>query len=55
ALVAQVLTDNPDQVAEFRGGKEKILGFFVGQIMKQTQGKANPGEINRLLRQQLSN
>ena len=55
ALVAQVITDNPDQVAEFRGGKEKILGFFVGQIMKQTQGKANPGEINRLLRQQLSN
>ncbi|MBL4621260.1 MAG: Asp-tRNA(Asn)/Glu-tRNA(Gln) amidotransferase subunit GatB [Immundisolibacteraceae bacterium] len=54
ALVAQVISDNPDQVAEFRGGKEKILGFFVGQIMKQTRGKANPGKINNMLREKLA-
>ncbi|RLA17647.1 MAG: Asp-tRNA(Asn)/Glu-tRNA(Gln) amidotransferase GatCAB subunit B [Gammaproteobacteria bacterium] len=55
ALVAQVIADNPSQVAEFRSGKEKILGYFVGQIMKQTHGKANPGEVNRLLRDRLKN
>jgi aspartyl-tRNA(Asn)/glutamyl-tRNA(Gln) amidotransferase subunit B len=49
ALVAQVITDNPDQTAEFRAGKDKLLGYFVGQVMKQTQGKANPGEVNKLL------
>ena len=55
AIVSQVIADNPDQAAEFRGGKEKILGYFVGQTMKQTRGKANPGEINRLLIKQLKN
>ncbi len=52
-LVDQVLADNPDQVAQFRAGKEKVLGFFVGQIMKSTQGKANPGQLNGLLREAL--
>lgn len=53
-LVAQVIADNPSQAEEFRAGKEKMLGYFVGQIMKQTQGKANPGEVNRLLRENLT-
>ena len=54
ALVAQVVADNPDQVAQFRAGKQKVLGFFVGQIMKATQGKANPRQINELLREALA-
>ncbi len=54
ALVDQVLADNPDQVAQFKAGKEKVLGFFVGQIMKATQGKANPGQLNQLLRDTLN-
>jgi aspartyl-tRNA(Asn)/glutamyl-tRNA(Gln) amidotransferase subunit B len=50
SLVNQVVSDNPEQVAQFRAGKEKVLGFFVGQIMKSTQGKANPRQLNELLR-----
>jgi len=53
AAVDQVIADNPGQVEEFRGGKEKVLGFFVGQVMKATQGKANPGQVNQLLREKL--
>ena len=53
-LVDEVVAANPDQVAQFRAGKEKVLGFFVGQIMKATQGKANPKQINELLRKSLA-
>jgi len=53
AAVDQVIADNPGQVEEFRGGKEKVLGFFVGQVMKATQGKANPGQVNQMLREKL--
>lgn len=53
ALVDAVVADNPDQVEQFRAGKEKVLGFFVGQIMKATQGKANPQQLNELLRKTL--
>jgi aspartyl-tRNA(Asn)/glutamyl-tRNA(Gln) amidotransferase subunit B len=49
AIVDAVIAANPKQVAQFRAGKEKLLGFFVGQVMKQTQGKANPGEVNKIL------
>jgi aspartyl-tRNA(Asn)/glutamyl-tRNA(Gln) amidotransferase subunit B len=49
AIVDEVIAANPKQVEQFRGGKEKLLGFFVGQVMKQTQGKANPAEVNKLL------
>jgi aspartyl-tRNA(Asn)/glutamyl-tRNA(Gln) amidotransferase subunit B len=48
-LIDQVISANPNQVAEFQAGKEKMLGFFVGQIMKQSKGKANPGQVNQLL------
>jgi len=41
-------------VEQFKSGNEKILGWFVGQVMKQTQGKANPGVVNQILRQKLS-
>lgn len=49
AIVDEVVAANPKQVEQFRQGKEKLLGFFVGQVMKQTQGKANPGEVNKIL------
>ncbi len=53
-LVDEVLAANPDQVAEYRGGKEKLLGFFVGQIMKASKGKANPATLNELLKKKLA-
>ena len=55
AMVDEVLANNPEQVEEYKAGKEKMLGFFVGQIMKQTGGKANPGQVNKLLKDKLSN
>ena len=53
-MVRDVLDNNPKQVEQYRGGQEKLLGFFVGQVMKATQGKANPGEVNKILKQLLS-
>jgi aspartyl-tRNA(Asn)/glutamyl-tRNA(Gln) amidotransferase subunit B len=53
-LVDRVLADNPGQVAAYKGGKEGLLGFFVGQVMKETQGKADPKIVNELLRSKLS-
>ena len=52
-LVDQVLQDNPAQVEQFRSGKDKVFGFFVGQVMKLSKGKANPKQVNSLLRQKL--
>ncbi|MBT4464009.1 MAG: Asp-tRNA(Asn)/Glu-tRNA(Gln) amidotransferase subunit GatB, partial [Rhodospirillaceae bacterium] len=46
AAIDQIIADNPDQVAQYQGGNEKIAGWFVGQVMKATQGKANPGMVN---------
>lgn len=54
AMVDKVIADNPNQVEQFKAGKEKLMGFFVGQIMKETQGKANPGQLNQLLKKKLS-
>ena len=53
SLVDQVLAENPEQVADYRGGKEGLLGFFVGQVMRQTEGRANPKLVNELLRAKL--
>lgn len=53
-IVNQIIAGSPAQAAEFRAGKEKVLGFFVGQVMKQTGGKANPGLIQELIRKKLS-
>ncbi len=53
SLIDAVISENPDQVEQFRAGKEKVLGFFVGQVMKQSKGKANPGQVNQLLRARL--
>ena len=51
--IAQVLDENPDQVAKYLGGKEQLLGWLMGQVMKATQGKANPQVLRGLLRAQL--
>ena len=48
-----VMAKNPAQLAEFRAGKDKLFGFFVGQVMKATQGKANPAQLNELLKKKL--
>ncbi len=53
SIIDTVLAENPSQVAEFKAGKEKMIGYFVGQIMKQTQGRANPKLLNQLLREKL--
>ena len=52
-LVDQVLAANPQQVEAYRGGKEGLLGFFVGQVMKETEGRANPKLVNELVREKL--
>ena len=51
--IDKVIAANADKVAEFRGGKDKVLGWFVGQIMQATKGKANPQMVNQLLREKL--
>ena len=53
AIVDEVLAASPSQVEEYLGGKDKMMGFFVGQIMKASKGKANPGEVNKLLKAKL--
>ena len=52
--VDDIIAANPDQVAQYQGGNEKIAGWFVGQVMKATGGKANPGMVNALLKKKLS-
>src|SRR5204862_6077570 len=52
-IVDSVLAANPDQVETYRGGKEGVLGFLVGQVMRETHGKADPKAVNRLLREKL--
>jgi aspartyl-tRNA(Asn)/glutamyl-tRNA(Gln) amidotransferase subunit B len=54
AAIAAVLEGNADKVAEYRSGKDKLFGFFVGQVMKATQGKANPQKVNEILKQRLA-
>jgi len=54
AVIEQVLVNNPKEVDAFHAGKEKLLSFFMGQVMKATQGKANPQAVNKLLREKLT-
>jgi len=53
AAIDEVIAANPDKLAEYRGGKDKLFGFFMGQVMKNTGGKANPGVVNKLLKPKL--
>ena len=51
--IDEVMARNPGQLADYRAGKDKLFGFFVGQVMKATGGKANPTQVNDLLRAKL--
>ena len=53
SLVDEVINANPGQVEQYRAGKDKVLGFFVGQVMKKSQGKANPQQVNKILGEKL--
>ena len=52
-IVARIVNEHPEQVAELRAGKTRLLGFFVGQVMRETQGKADPRQVNALLKEML--
>jgi aspartyl-tRNA(Asn)/glutamyl-tRNA(Gln) amidotransferase subunit B len=53
AVIAEVMQENPAEVEQYRGGKQKLMGFFVGQVMKKSKGKANPQLVNEILRKKL--
>ena len=53
AMVDEVIANNADQFAELKAGKDKLMGFFVGQVLKASKGKANPGQVNELIRNKL--
>ena len=55
SAIDQIMAQHADKVAEYRAGKEKLFGFFIGQIMKATAGKANPAMLNDLLKKKLAN
>ncbi len=52
-MISELVKNHPEQTAQYKAGKEKLLAFFVGQIMKQTKGQANPEEITALLKKYL--
>ena len=54
-IIDHIISEHPDQVTAYKGGKDKLFGFFVGQIMKATQGKANPASANKILKDKLDN
>ena len=53
-IIDEVIKANPGQAAEYKAGKDKLFGFFVGQVMKASKGKANPDVVNQLLKKKLS-
>jgi len=53
-IIDEVMAKNPQQLAQYRGGKEQVFGFFVGQVMKASGGKANPAKVNELLKRKLA-
>ena len=53
AMVDEVIANNPEQFEQLKGGKDKLMGFFVGQVMKASKGKANPAQVNALMRKKL--
>lgn len=54
AMIDEVIAANPDQLQQYREGKEQLFGYFVGQVMKASKGKANPGQVNDILKQKLA-
>jgi aspartyl-tRNA(Asn)/glutamyl-tRNA(Gln) amidotransferase subunit B len=53
SLIDEILNANPKQVADYRSGREKVFGYFVGRVMKETKGQANPQIVNDLLLKKL--
>ncbi len=53
-IIDEIIRNNPKQLEQYRAGKEKLMGFFVGQVMKASKGKANPGQVNEMLKKKLS-
>ena len=53
AIVREIIAENPEQAQQFRDGKTKVMGYFVGQLMKKTKGQANPQIANKLFKQEL--
>lgn len=53
-IIDEILTKNPDKVEQYKSGKDKLFGFFVGQVMKESKGKANPQRVNEILKEKLS-
>ena len=54
AICEKVIAENPQSVADYKGGKDKAIGFLVGQVMKAAKGKADPGTANKILKELLS-
>ena len=52
-VIDEIIAKNPRQLEQYRAGKEALFGYFVGQVMKATQGKANPAQVNELLKKKL--
>ena len=48
-LITEIIKNNPKPVEDYKSGSEKVLGFFVGQVMKETKGRANPSKVNELV------
>jgi len=53
-MIDEVMAKNPQQLTQYRSGKEQVFGFFVGQVMKASGGKANPAKVNELLKRKLA-
>ena len=52
-IIDEIIANNPDQVEQFKAGKGKVMGFFVGQVMKASKGKADPAQVNKILSEKL--
>ena len=52
-IILDILSKNQDKVAQYKSGKEKLFGYFVGEVMKETKGKANPQLVNQILKSKL--
>ena len=54
AIIDEILSNNPDKIEQYKSGKDKLFGFFVGQTMKASKGSANPQIVNKLLKERLA-
>ena len=54
AMIDEVIANSPNQLEQYRSGKDKLFGYFVGQVMKASQGKADPAQVNEILKKKLN-